>query len=206
MTLISHSCEGRIYIAGAYKSLQPQGCSSKNEVDNDPHFLGGKMTWGICRFDFRNNMHEGDYVFFVLPKHNYDGFGQMIFAYMKIKEIISHKEAFFRTNLHKKRMRENARVNGNILVDENGGYNKLDDGMHYRNFEKIKGHYAIGDEIESRKLDVSEIREKGKTFVHKLERVFGESGDSVFDILGRKGRKMNSKQVQQLLAWLNDKP
>lgn len=193
--------KGYIYIASAFETVNRSACGRKGSwVDNDPHFWTSPPTWGICRNDLRATAEIGDYVFFVLPRRGRHP--QMIFGYLKIAENISHLAALHRRDLRSKRMRKGT-PNGNIIVDANGNYNPLDGGAHRYKFEKIKRHYVVGCEANSRMLSAEEIRRKAPAFVDALGSILGIQGDRAIDIISRKGRILNAMQLNSLLAWLN---
>ena len=127
----------------------------------------------------------------------------MIFAYLKIKEKISHFAAYHRKNLRKKRM-ANKNPNGNIIVNANGNYNLYDGGAHRDIFHKIKDEYVVGDAARSRMLSESEIVRLAPSFVKKLSSITGIKGQRVIDIISRAGRSFTADQVDQLLTWLNE--
>ena len=135
----------------------------------------------------------------VLPKHGRHP--QMIFAYLTIREIITHVEAFWRPELLSKRM-GNKTPNGNIIVDARGEYNKFDAGVHFANFDRIKRRYAIGESAQSRLLSSRKIQRLAPSFIRQLSRVIGKQGTSAVDIISRKGRKLTLNQVQALSEWL----
>lgn len=194
--------KGYIYIASAFETVNRSVCGQKGSwVDNDPHFWTSPPTWGICRNDLRAGADIGDYVFFVLPRRGRHE--QMIFAYLKIAEKISHAEAFPRAELCTKRM-GNKVPNGNIIVDSEGRYNRFDGGVHKNMFERIKRHYVIGNADESRMLTAAEIRRLAPDFVKKLISITEIKRERPIDIISRKGRKLNAAQVKALLAWLGD--
>jgi hypothetical protein len=193
--------QGYIYIASAFETVNRSVCGQKGSwIDNDPHFWTSPPTWGICRNDIRAKAVEGDFIFFVLPRRGRHP--QMIFGFLKIAEKISHLEAFSRTDLHSKRM-GNKMPNGNIIVDRGGTYNRLDAGVHRHIFEKIRPHYAIGSEEDSRMLTAVEIRRLAPEFLEKLREIIGVRGDRAIDIISRKGRRLSATQVKSLLRWLN---
>lgn len=125
----------------------------------------------------------------------------MIFAYLKITEKVSHVEAFLRPDLRSKRM-GNKMPNGNILVEAAGGYNRFDGGVHKHMFERIKRHYVVGSESESRMLTAEEIRRLAPRFLEKLSSILGIQGDRAFDLISRKRRVLTAGQVKSLLKWL----
>jgi hypothetical protein len=193
--------KGYIYIASAFETVNRSSCGRAGAwVDNDPHFWNSPPTWGICRNDLRAGADVGDFVFFVLPRRGRHP--QMIFAYLKIAEKISHLEAFSRPALELKRMREKM-PNGNIIVDATGRYNQFDRNAHWYKFDKIKKHYAIGEVSESRMLTASEIQALAPEFLDKLESVIGIRGSRAIDIISRKGRILSAQQVQHLHSWLS---
>lgn len=200
MRAINSPPEGRIYIASAFKEITPP--LSKNDWrDNDPHFWTQPPTWGICRWDFRNQMRPGDWVFFVLPADAERNLPQMIFAYIKIKDIFSHLTAYNRVDLDSKKM-GNKFPRGNIICDANFKYNRFDLGEHKLHFSDIKNHYAIGDPAESEFLAEEKIRRLGLQFLDVLNRIYDKDRKSVFGVIGRRGRILNQEQSQMLINWL----
>ena len=193
--------KGYIYIASAFETVNRSACGRGGAwVDNDPHFWSDPPTWGICRNDLRAGANVGDFVFFVLPRRGRHP--QMIFAYLKIAEIISHLEAFSHPALASKRMRAQI-PNGNIIVDSSGGYNQFDGNAHRYKFDKIKKHYAIGEVSESRMLTAVEIQALAPKFLDKLGSIIDIQGGRAIDIISRKGRILSAQQVRDLLLWLS---
>lgn len=192
--------KGYIYIASAFETVNRSPCGQAGSwVDNDPHFWSCPPTWGICRNDLRAGAKVGDFIFFVLPRSGRHP--QMIFAYLKIAEKITHAEAFACPELHSKRM-GNKMPNGNIIVDSTGGYNRFDGRVHWYKFDKIKKHYVIGDISASRMLTAREIDALTPEFLRKLTSIVGIQGGRAIDIISRKGRILTAWQVQVLLEWL----
>jgi hypothetical protein len=194
--------KGYIYIASAFETVNRSACGQKGSwVDNDPHFWTSPPTWGICRNDLRAGAEIGDFVFYVLPRRGRHP--QMIFSFLKIKDKISHVEAFARPDLRSKRM-GNKMPNGNIIVDADGGYSRFDGGVHKEMFERIKRHYVVGSDTESRLLTSEEIRRFAPEFLRTLTSVLGAEGKRPIDIISRKGRILTARQVKSLLAWLTN--
>jgi hypothetical protein len=194
--------KGYIYIASAFETVNRSICGQKGSwVDNDPHFWTSPPTWGICRNDLRAGADIGDFVFFVLPR--WGRHPQMIFGFLKIAEKITHIEAFQQHKLRSKRM-GNKMPNGNIIVDAGGGYNRFDGGVHKYKFDKIKQHYVIGREAESRMLASEEINRLATDFLEILGSILGMRADRAIDIISRKGRVLTAAQVKSLLVWLNN--
>ena len=193
--------QGRIYISSAFTNLKYSICKPNQEwLDNDPHFWNPSKppTWGICRTDFRKQLKKEDYIFFVLPK--YTQLSQMIYGYMKILENITHVEAY--KKYPEKRMK-NGNPNGNIIVDENGNYNRFDLGIHEDKFEEIKKYYVIGVKANSRLLSEKDIKRLAPSFLSILNKIFDSNSEKIFSIIGRKGRVLNEQQIVDLLNWLN---
>jgi hypothetical protein len=188
--------EGRIYIASVFDNLDP---FNGQGVDNDPHFWYTPPTWGICRTDFRSNVKKDDVVFFVSSKNN-SNFPQMIFAYLVVSRTITHDQAFI--EFPDKRMRSNAVVPGNILVDSRGKYNKADEGAHLDRFHEIKNHYVVGQKY-SRMLTIDEINRKAPELDMIINRIFDKKYMKAHEIIGQKGRVLNEKQINKLIDWLN---
>jgi len=192
---------GRIYISSALVNTRITKCKIGDKWrENDPHFWSLPPTWGICRTDFRRSIKPGEYIFFVLPK-NAD-LPQMIYAYFKVEEQISHEEAYIR--FPKKRMHKNFNKNGNIIVDEFGRYNKYDLNIHKDRFDSIREYYLLGEEIESEFLlrNPDKIIKLSKSFLKILGKVFGTQRESVYGYLTRKGRRLDDEQVEILLEFL----
>lgn len=196
--------KGRIYICGAFTSVRKSKCGGAGWLDNDPHFWTRPPTWGICRPDLRKLVKPGDYVFFVLPARS--DLPQTVFAYLRVKETITHMDAYRLWTLWSKRMKPSrpGQPNGNIIVDARGRYNKYDgNDDHKVRFHRIKEHYVVGDERVSVLLSERKIRRLAPEFPVILERVFGENG-TAFDIISRWGRVLSEKQVTTLRAWLRE--
>ena len=190
--------QGRIYISSAFTNIKNVKCKpNKDWLDNDPHFWTNPPTWGICRTDFRKMLDKDDYVFFVLPKNI--ELPQMIYGYIRIIEKIPHIEAFIR--FPNKRMK-NGNPNGNIITDEFGNYNKYDLGAHRKRFENIKQYYVVGDVTESKFLKSKKIESMAAEFLPILKKIFDTNSNTIFQIIGRKGRKLNQSQIHALLNWL----
>jgi hypothetical protein len=126
----------------------------------------------------------------------------MIFAYLKVAQVLSHEDAYRESRLRSKRM-GNKMPNGNIIVDANGTYNRFDGGAHRHKFDKIKHHYVIGSETESRMLTSAEVERLAPAFLQTLRSILAIEGSRPFDIISRKGRILTARQVRELLAWLN---
>ncbi len=190
-----------MYIAGSFHTVRRAACGGgMGWIDNDPHFWTQPPTWGICRNDLRRKADPGDYVFFVLPinaKHP-----QCLFGYLRVAEKITHMAAFQRKALRRKRMGKRS-PNGNIIVDEFGGYNRFDEGAHHHIFEKVKREYAVGDLGHSRLLSESEITKLAPDFLRFLRLLFGKPGARPFDLISRYGRQLSEHQVQAVLKWVN---
>jgi hypothetical protein len=198
--LHAYQMKGFIYIASAFHTVNRSKCGQGGAwIDNDPHFWTKPPTWGICRNDLRRRSDRGDYIFFVLPLRGRHP--QMIFAYMRIAEKITHLAAYRRVDLRSKRM-GNKHPNGNILVDASGNYNLFDAGVHKHKFHRIKDEYAIGDPANSRILNDRAIRSLAPQFLPQLSSVIGITGNRAIDIISRKGQQLNECQIKCLLSWL----
>ncbi len=192
--------KGFIYIASAFHTVNRSNCGQGGTwIDNDPHFWTTPPTWGICRNDLRRRASIGDFIFFVLPRHGRHP--QMIFAYLKVAEKITHSDAFHRPDLISKRM-ANTNPNGNIIVDKGGNYNRFDMGVHEKIFDRVKSEYVIGDPNHSKMLVASEIVSKSPAFLATLSSIIGITGHRAIDIISRKGRELSANQVSSLLCWL----
>lgn len=95
-------------------------------------------------------------------------------------------------------------ANGNMIVDAGGGYNRFDRGVHKYKFEKIKQHYVVGSDTESKMLTSGEIRRPAPHFLRTLGSIVGMQADRAIDIISRKGGVLTAPQVKLPLAWLNN--
>lgn len=223
---MEYSMVGYIYIAGYFDCLhnifESQLLIQKFKlIDNDPDFRL-PFTWGICRPDLREKVKEGDMIFFVLPKNNKHGLEQMIFAYITVKDIIKHKDAYHRSDLECKRMTTNIVTyrpfnskfspyliaqKGNIIVDGNGNYNSLDID-HENNFERIKENYVIADMGNSKLLTLDEMKNLSNNFLDKLLEITNYqntkgNGIRAIDIISKYGFTLNESQTKKLVDWLS---
>lgn len=191
---------GMMYIANSFKTVGRTTSERAHwPVDNDPHFWCLPPTWGICRPDLRKKAVPGQTIFFVLSKQAQHP--QMIFGYMKVREIVSHLAAH--RKLPQKRMR-GLSPDGNIIVNAAGGYNRWDAWSHEHNFRKIRGRYAIGDPAASRFLTPKQIASKAPQFLEVLRNVLGGEGDRAIDFISRAGRQeLTREQVQALTSWID---
>lgn len=196
--------QGRIYISSAFTNLRYVKCKPNSAwLDNDPHFWKSPPTWGICRTDFRKQLNKDDYIFFVLPKYSKDekdlDLPQMIYGYFKIVDHIDHLTAY--KSFPQKRMR-NTNPNGNIIVDANGHYNEFDGDVHRSRFSQIRKHYIVGHRSKNKFLKPQEIRRLAPTFLMTLNAIFQTDASDIFEVIGRKGRKLSDKQITRLLDWI----
>jgi len=190
-----------IYIAGSFETVIKSKCGrGKGWIDNDPYFWTQPPTWGICRNDLRRKVSPEDTIIFVLPKHGKHP--QMILGYIKIKEIIKHEEAYSRKNLKSKLM-GNKNPNGNIIVDQNGNYNRFDGGAHKHMFDKVKERYAVGYKDKSKMLSKEQIERLAPSFLSKLQEITGKKGNRPIDIITRYGLELSEAQIDQLVVWVN---
>ena len=191
--------KGIIYIAGSFLTVNKGSCGGgKGWIDNDPHFWTSPPTWGICRNDLRKKANSGDYVFFVLPAES--KYPRCLFGYIKIKEKITHLQAYNRRNLRSKRM-GNKNPNGNIIVNSKGNYNRYDGDVHLHMFNRIKLEYVIGDPKNSKLLSSKEIDKLAPGFMSLLNSIFGTRKDRPIDYISRHGRILDTKQVNQIIDW-----
>ncbi len=144
-------------------------------------------------------------MFFVLPKAS--PLPQMIYGYFKVEDNVTHLEAYGK--LKRKRMNKNKNPNGNIIVTGNGRYNRRgDNGTHKDRFEGIKENYVIGDRkdyeflLDRNGRPTPKFSKLSDSFLPMLKKVFKTNKDSVYSIIGRKGRVLSEGQVKQLLVWL----
>jgi hypothetical protein len=192
---------GMMYIANSFKTVERTVRARGGwPVDNDPHFWSSPPTWGICRNDLRKKAKPGQTIFFVLSKYAQQP--QMIFGYIKIKEIVTHAAAY--RKLPHKRMGP-AIPNGNIIVDAAGRYNRWDGGTHYGIFDKVRRRYAIGNASASRFLTAEQIHSKAPEFIPRLKQILSGDGTRAIDFITRAGcHALSEEQVQGLRSWIDE--
>ena len=96
-------------------------------------------------------------------------FPQMVYGYFKVRERITHMEAYARRELRRKRRGDKV-PNEDIILDADGRYNRFDGGYHKDRFGEIKRHYVIGDTSESALLSPkgSGITVRGSLVVSRI--------------------------------------
>jgi hypothetical protein len=93
----------------------------------------------------------------------------MVYGYFKVRERITHMEAYARRELRRKRRGDKV-PNEDIILDADGRYNRFDGGYHKDRFGEIKRHYVIGDTSESALLSPkgSGITVRGSLVVSRI--------------------------------------
>ena len=193
--------KGYIYIARWYETVNIN--STSRHIDNDPHLWTAPPTWGICRTEYRKNVNSGDYVFFVLPKYSeYGHKNQIIFAYLEVARTITHLQAY--TDCPHKRMQAGGQVNGNIIVNSDDSYSRYDLGAHRDKFKEIKDHYVVGNPANSELLTEEKLKRLAPNFRNVLNDTFNTVDKDVFQVISRKGRKLNAEKIFKLLDFLRE--
>jgi hypothetical protein len=165
-------------------------------VLNDPIF-GATPTLGACVPHIRRAVQVGDYIFVVSGRVT--GERQFVVGGFKIAEKIDGLKAYKRFPQNRLHLDEHGHLLGNVIVDAKGKHHPLDD---HDNFAARIENYIVGADPVVLNTPVQQKAARRET-VDFLGRLFGKNGTRVYDMIGRH-RKMDEKQVNQMLLWLKD--
>lgn len=180
------------YIYTMYKGADP---AAGWEL-NDPIFKG-IPTMGSCRPDIRRRLDVGDYIFAISGK--VIDVRQHVVGGFQIDQKIDQLTAFNRFPENRLQIAENGSILGNVIIDGQGNHISFD---KHTNFENRLKNYLVGknpvyfdnqQEINAAKAESLEI----------INSIFEKKENSIFNVVGRFGKKMNDSQVQVLLEWMN---
>ena len=163
----------------------------------DP-FLGPNASLGACRPDIRNQVTEGDHLFFISGK--VPNVRQFVMGGLQVEEKIPAQEAYERFPDQRLRVRDDGQLTGNIIVDENGRQHTLDT-HNPRTFTKRISNYIVGTNCIAL-VEPEEVASGREQTLDVLREIFHKNGKSPFDIVGRFGAEMTEIQVEQLRKWL----
>jgi hypothetical protein len=161
---------------------------------NDPIF-GNTPTLGACVPNIRRAVEPGDYIFVVSGRVK--GVPQFVVGGFKVSEKIDALAAFRRFPEYRLKEGTNGHVLGNVIVRSDGKQHPLDD---HDSFAQRVENYIVGRDpvvFETPK----QFEAAREDTVSVLSNIFERPGRKVFDVIGRH-RKMNQKQIEQLLEWM----
>jgi hypothetical protein len=164
-------------------------------VLNDPIF-GKTPTLGACVPHIRRQVVEGDYIFAISGR--VPGDKQFVVGGFKVAEKIDALTAFRRFPEYRMVRESDGSIRGNVIVGPDGRQIPFDT---HSNFESRVQNYVVGRDPVV--LETPPQFEKArKETISLLRTLFQKQGERVFDIIGRH-RRMDSKQVEDLLSWIN---
>lgn len=165
-------------------------------VLNDPIF-GKTPTLGACVPNIRRTVVEGDFIFAISGR--VPGAKQFVVGGFKVAEKIDALSAFRRFPEYRMVQESDGSIRGNVIVDSDGNHVAFD---QHSNFESRVGNYIVG--MDPVVLETPKEFERGREeTLAVLRSLFNKKGRRVFDIIGRQ-RKLDSKQVTDLLSWINE--
>jgi hypothetical protein len=161
---------------------------------NDP-YLGDVPTLGACVPNIRRRVVPGDHIFFVSGKVS--SVPQFVMGGFEVAEKIPATEAYARFPKLRLRVGKNGETLGNIIVDQLGRHDPLDDHV---DFEDRIENYIIGrDPVVL--VQQNEIARGRLETMDLLRRVFRKDGASPINVIGRCSR-LDETQIEQIRDWL----
>jgi hypothetical protein len=182
--------KGYIYITGT--GTDP---GLKNNL-NDPVF-GEDPTLGACMPNIRRVVQKGDFIFVV--SGSAPGVQQYVVGAMEVADKITALQAYDRFPQHRLRIGNDNRLQGNVIVSEDGTQHPLDRHQAATFANRVK-NYIVGTNAISLETP-AEVAAGRLRSLEKLGDIFGKRGNRAIDIFGRWGR-LEERQIKDLLAWL----
>lgn len=178
------------YIYKLYKGADPH----RGWTFNDPIF-GKTSSLGACMPNIRQFADVGDWVFCISGKIPEKA--PYIVGGFQIDEKLDALAARMRFPEYTLSRNEKGQIIGNIIVDEEGLHDPLDD---HNNFEKRRKNYLIGKNKiyfgEALSIEAS----RAKT-LDILQKTFGKSANRLDDLVPR-WRKLDEQQLTRLIPEL----
>lgn len=165
-------------------------------VMNDPIFAD-TPTLGACVPHIRRVVQPGDYLFVVSGRVT--GERQFVVGGFEVAEKISALTAHRRFPQNRLRLDDGGQVLGNIIVNSRGCHHALDD---HDNFAQRIENYIVGSDPIVLQTPSQQRTARSET-IDFLGRLFGKTGSRVYDVIGRH-RKLDERQVNEMLLWLKD--
>ena len=183
--------KGYIYIAG--RGADP----ALHDDLNDPLF-GPVPTLGACMPNVRRVVEKGDHVFVVSGKTA--GVQQYVVGGFRVEEKISALAAYGRFPENRMRVDAQGRIQGNIIVEEDGSRCALDE--HDRaSFEARARNYLVGTAPLAMTTPV-EIERSRRETMNRLGQIVGRPpANRIIDVIGR-CKRLDEDQVGEIVAWL----
>jgi hypothetical protein len=143
----------------------------------------------------RRAVAVGDYIFTISGR--VQGERQFVVGGFRVAEKIDALAAFGRFPQYRLQERPDGSLQGNIIITAHGTQHPLD---HHKNFERRVENYIVGSNPVFLNTE-AQYRTAREGTVPVLSKIFEKDGRRVFDIIGRH-RRMEKKQVEQLVMWL----
>ena len=163
----------------------------------DP-YLGQNPSLGACRPDVRRQVSEGSHLFVISGK--LPNVRQFVMGGFEVVQKIDAREAYQRFPDQRLRLREDGRLTGNIIVDQDGGRHELDNHKP-SSFAKRISNYIVGTNCIAL-VRPEEIALGREQTLDVLREIFKKNGESPWDIVGHYGSQLTEEQVRQLHEWL----
>lgn len=180
------------YIYTMYEGADP----GHGWVMNDPIF-GEVPTLGACVPNIRRAVRVGDYIFVVSGRAS--GERQFVVGGFRVKEKIDALRAYRRFPENRLHLDDKGNLLGNVIVDGRGQHHPLDE---HDNFERRIENYIVGADPVVLETPAQQRAGRHET-IDFLSKLFDKKGERVHDVIGRH-RKLDEKQVNQMLLWLKD--
>ena len=122
---------------------------------------------------------------------------------LEVDEKIDALAAYSRFPDYRLEIDDNGKLTGNIIVDADGARSPLDE--HHRDneqaFERRVQNYIVGKNAVVMETPQEVERSRSETLTN-LAKIFDQPpANRVIDLLGR-WRRLDAKQVSELIAWL----
>jgi hypothetical protein len=167
----------------------------KGKQIKDP-YLGDTPTLGACMTNIRRQVVPGDFIALISGK--VPGVSQYVVGCFEVAEKINALTAYRMFPEHRLRLMDDGQVTGNIIVDARGKQHPLD---NHSSFERRIENYIIGrDPVVL--TEPNEIAKGREETLYVLQTIIGKNGPAPIKLVGRGGKKLDYKQVQELRDWL----
>lgn len=186
--------KGYIYITG-------QGADPHMANDLKDPILSRTPTLGACMPNIRRFVTRGDWVFVVSGKRSM--VQQYVVGGFKVDEKITALAALERFPDNRLHIDDNGRLRGNIIVQPDGTVDPLDT-HDPESFVRRTQNYIIGTEPIVMESDREVERSRVETLRKLSEIVERAPGNRVVDVIGRGAKRLEERQVNNLVDWLQN--
>lgn len=165
---------------------------------NDPLFTR-VPTLGACMPNIRRSVSLGDYIFVVSSK--LEKVQQYVLGGFQVDKKINAIQAYAQFPENRLRLDENGKLQGNVIVQENGQQHPLDRHNAESLARRVENYIVGKNPIE---LALPTEVELGRAeSINAVARALGKSpANRMVDVMGRFS-KLSDEGVNDLLAWLS---